>query len=101
MLICQKFFVSREISDKEFNSQDTTGPKSFSKFLIKLSILTPKVVIKQIVLLRKHLESDVSKKKLSSFLFLYIYIYIFIYEIFSTIFFIVLYYALWINRSNR
>ncbi|CAI2182996.1 11563_t:CDS:10 [Funneliformis geosporum] len=47
-----------EISDKEFNSQDTIGPKSFSKFLIKLSALVPKVVVKQIVLLRKHLESD-------------------------------------------
>ncbi|CAB4424236.1 unnamed protein product [Rhizophagus irregularis] len=47
-----------EISDKEFNSQDTTGPKSFSKFLIKLSALAPKVVIKQIGLLRKHLDSD-------------------------------------------
>ncbi|CAG8519321.1 961_t:CDS:10 [Funneliformis caledonium] len=47
-----------EISDKEFNSQDTTGPKSFSKFLIKLSVLAPKVVVKQIVLLSKHLTSE-------------------------------------------
>ncbi|GBC07485.1 hypothetical protein RclHR1_00750019 [Rhizophagus clarus] len=47
-----------EISEKEFDSQDTIGPKSFSKFLVKLSVLAPKVVIKQIGLLNNHLESD-------------------------------------------
>ena len=62
-MLTSKKFASREISNKEFNSQDTTGPKSFSKFLIKLSELVPKVVVKQIGLLCKHLESDVSNHK--------------------------------------
>jgi condensin complex subunit 1 len=63
MLTVKFFLFFRDISEKEFNGQDTTGPKSFSKFLIKLSALVPKVVIKQIGLLKKHLESDVSNKE--------------------------------------
>ncbi|CAG8544327.1 22071_t:CDS:10 [Dentiscutata erythropus] len=47
-----------EISNKEFGSQDTIGPKSFSKFLVKLSELVPKVVAKQIGLLVKLLDNE-------------------------------------------
>ncbi|RIA97299.1 condensin complex subunit 1 [Glomus cerebriforme] len=50
--------ILADISNKEFKSQDTTGPKSYSKFLIKLSALAPKIVIKQIAFLGKFLESD-------------------------------------------
>ncbi|RIB15151.1 non-SMC mitotic condensation complex subunit 1 [Gigaspora rosea] len=47
-----------EISNKEFGSQDIIGPKSFSKFLVKLSELVPKVVAKQIGLLVKLLDNE-------------------------------------------
>ncbi|CAG8435255.1 1824_t:CDS:10 [Scutellospora calospora] len=47
-----------EISNKEFGNQDTIGPKSFSKFLIKLSELVPKVVVKQAGLLVRLLDNE-------------------------------------------
>lgn len=37
----------REISQMEFNSNDTNGPKAISEFLIKLSELSPRVILKQ------------------------------------------------------
>ena len=48
----------REISTKEFNSNDTKGPKSVSSFIIKLSELAPRLVIKQMTLLAKQLDSE-------------------------------------------
>ncbi len=53
------FFLLREISNKEFNSNDTRGPKSVSTFIIKLSELAPRLVIKQMTLLVKQLDSEV------------------------------------------
>ncbi|KAI9836158.1 MAG: Condensin complex subunit [Sclerophora amabilis] len=50
--------ILRELSNKEFNSNDTKGPKSISTFLIKLSELTPRLVIKQMTLLVKQLDSE-------------------------------------------
>ncbi|GAA5885058.1 hypothetical protein JCM16303_006383 [Sporobolomyces ruberrimus] len=47
-----------EIADRMFSSQDTKGPRSFSKFLIKLCQISPRLVLKQIVLLQKHLDSE-------------------------------------------
>ncbi|CAG8843741.1 35709_t:CDS:2, partial [Racocetra persica] len=47
-----------EISNKEFGSQDSTVPKSFSRFLVKLSELVPRVVVKQIGLLVKLLDCE-------------------------------------------
>ncbi|CAG8579451.1 5283_t:CDS:10 [Ambispora gerdemannii] len=47
-----------EISNKEFKGQDTTIPKSYSKFLFKFSELVPKLVLKHIGLLIKHLDSE-------------------------------------------
>ncbi|CAG8557907.1 14373_t:CDS:10 [Ambispora leptoticha] len=47
-----------EISNKEFKAQDTTTPKSYSKFLFKFSELVPKLVLKHIGLLIKHLDSE-------------------------------------------
>ena len=48
----------RELSTKEFNSNDTRGPKSVSSFIIKLSELAPRLVIKQMTLLAKQLDSE-------------------------------------------
>ncbi|MCJ1415100.1 Condensin complex subunit [Xylographa parallela] len=50
--------VLRELSTKEFNSNDTRGPKSVSSFIIKLSELAPRLVIKQMTLLAKQLDSE-------------------------------------------
>ncbi|KAG9229123.1 armadillo-type protein [Amylocarpus encephaloides] len=50
--------VLRELSNKEFNSNDTRGPKSVSSFIVKLSELAPKMVIKQMTLLAKQLDSE-------------------------------------------
>lgn len=51
--------ICREISNKEFNSNDTRGPKSVSAFIIKLSELAPRLVIKEMTLLVKQLDSEV------------------------------------------
>lgn len=51
--------ILRELSNKEFNSNDTKGPKSVSSFMIRLSELAPRLVIKQVTLLAKQLDSEV------------------------------------------
>ncbi len=51
--------LRRDLSNKEFNSNDTRGPKSVSTFIIKLSELAPRLVIKQMTLLIKQLDSEV------------------------------------------
>ena len=50
--------VLRDLSNKEFNNNDTRGPKSVSTFFIKLSELAPRLVIKQMTLLVKQLDSE-------------------------------------------
>ncbi|KAK9457670.1 armadillo-type protein [Dipodascopsis uninucleata] len=50
--------ILRELSNKEFNSNDTKGPKSVSAFFIKLSEICPRLVIKQMTLLSKHLDCE-------------------------------------------
>ncbi|RQM07629.1 hypothetical protein DH86_00002084 [Scytalidium sp. 3C] len=50
--------VLREISNKEFNSNDTKGPKSVSSFIVKLSELAPRLIIKQMTMLAKQLDSE-------------------------------------------
>ncbi|KAF3941223.1 hypothetical protein ABW19_dt0206030 [Dactylella cylindrospora] len=50
--------VLREVSNKEFNSNDTKGPKSISAFLVKLSDVAPRLVLKQMTLLVKQLDSE-------------------------------------------
>lgn len=55
----QRADLPRELSNKEFNSNDTKGPKSVSTFVIKLSELAPRLVIKQMTLLAKQLDSEV------------------------------------------
>ena len=51
--------ILRELSNKEFNSNDTKGPKSVSTFMVKLSELAPRLVIKQVTLMAKQLDSEV------------------------------------------
>ncbi|TKA78896.1 hypothetical protein B0A49_01661 [Cryomyces minteri] len=50
--------VLRELSNKEFNSNDAKGPKSVSTFITKISELAPRLVIKQMTLLAKLLDSE-------------------------------------------
>ncbi|RDW73751.1 condensin complex subunit 1 [Coleophoma crateriformis] len=50
--------VLRELSNKEFNSNDTRGPKSVSAFIVKISELAPRLVMKQMTLLAKQLDSE-------------------------------------------
>ncbi|KAI1324194.1 armadillo-type protein [Xylariaceae sp. FL0255] len=50
--------ILREIGNKEFNSNDTRGPKSVSTFIAKLSELVPRLVIKQMTMLAKQLDSE-------------------------------------------
>src|ERR1700753_3465039 len=50
--------VLRELSNKEFNNNDTKGPKSVSSFIAKLSELAPRLVIKQMTLLARFMDSD-------------------------------------------
>ncbi|KAG7009169.1 condensin complex subunit 1 [Physcia stellaris] len=50
--------VLRDLSNKEYNSNDTRGPKSVSAFIVKLSELAPRLVIKQMTLLIKQLDSE-------------------------------------------
>ncbi|KAL8851067.1 MAG: hypothetical protein Q9221_003963 [Calogaya cf. arnoldii] len=50
--------ILRELSNKEFNTNDTRGPKSVSAFMVKLSESAPRLVIKQMMLLIKFLDSE-------------------------------------------
>lgn len=50
--------VLRDISNKEFNAKDATGPKAISNFLIKLSELLPRIVLRQMTLLVKLLNNS-------------------------------------------
>ena len=52
--------ILQEIGTKNFNGQDTKGPRSFSKFLVRLAELSPKLVIKKLVVLFNHLDCEVS-----------------------------------------
>ncbi|KAF8591370.1 hypothetical protein K439DRAFT_1327448 [Ramaria rubella] len=50
--------ILREIAGKHFNGQDTKGPRSFSRFLIRFAELSPRIMLKQISLLLCHLDSE-------------------------------------------
>ena len=52
--------IYRDLSGKEFNNNDSKGPRSVAAFLIKLSELVPRSVLKQMTLLVKLLDSEVS-----------------------------------------
>ena len=49
-----------DLSGKEFNNNDSKGPKSVAAFLTKLSELVPRSVLKQMTSLIKLLDSEVS-----------------------------------------
>lgn len=53
--------ILREIASKNFNGQDTKGPRSFSRFLVRLAELSPRLILKQISLLLSHLDSEVKR----------------------------------------
>ncbi|KAK9468113.1 armadillo-type protein [Lipomyces arxii] len=50
--------ILRELSNKEFNNNDTKGPKSISSFITKLSELCPRLVMQKMTLLIKYLDSE-------------------------------------------
>lgn len=52
--------VLRDVAGKTFAHNDAKGPRSFSKFLVRLAELSPRVVQKQMPLLLAHLDSEVS-----------------------------------------
>jgi condensin complex subunit 1 len=55
--------ILREIAAKSFNNtQDTKGPRNFSKFLTQFSEWAPRAVLKQISLLLSHLDSEVRRR---------------------------------------
>ncbi|KAF8476965.1 condensin complex subunit 1 [Kalaharituber pfeilii] len=50
--------ILKELANKEYNSNDTKGPKSVSTFIAKLSQLCPRLVSKQMITLIKLLDSE-------------------------------------------
>lgn len=52
--------VLRELSNKDFDPNDTTGPKSVATFLSKLSELQPRIVMKQMTLIAQFLDNSSS-----------------------------------------
>lgn len=52
--------VLREIGNKPFSHTDAKGPRSFSKFLVKLAELSPRMTLKQMPVIKGQLDSEVS-----------------------------------------
>ena len=50
--------IMRELAAKDFSPSDAKGPKSISTFIVKLSELEPRLVIKEMGLLGKFLDSE-------------------------------------------
>lgn len=50
--------IMRELAAKDFSPTDAKGPKSVSTFIVKLSELEPRLVIKEMGLLAKFLDSE-------------------------------------------
>lgn len=50
--------MRRELGNREYNSNDTRGPKSVSTFVIRLSELAPRLIIKQMTVLANQLDSE-------------------------------------------
>ncbi|KAG0259844.1 Condensin complex subunit [Actinomortierella ambigua] len=53
--------ILRDVSAREFDDQtikDASAPKAFARFLVRLSELAPKAVLKQMGLLIEHLDGD-------------------------------------------
>lgn len=52
--------VLRDVAAKTFSHTDAKGPRSFSRFVVRLAEHSPRVVQKQMPLLLAHLDSEVS-----------------------------------------
>jgi condensin complex subunit 1 len=50
--------ILREVAAKGFSAQDPKGPRTFSKFLVKMAQDIPRAVLKQFSLLLNHLDSE-------------------------------------------
>ncbi|QRV75821.1 condensin complex subunit 1 [Ceratobasidium sp. AG-Ba] len=50
--------VLREVGNKSFNAQDTKTPKSFSRFLVKLTSDAPRLILKQFALISAQIDSE-------------------------------------------
>lgn len=50
--------VLREVSNKEFNPNDNNGPKQISLFIVKISELVPRVLLKQMTLVSQLLNNS-------------------------------------------
>ncbi|ONH67307.1 Condensin complex subunit 1 [Cyberlindnera fabianii] len=50
--------VLREVSNKEFNPNDNNGPKQISLFIVKVSELVPRVLLKQMTLVSQLLNNS-------------------------------------------
>ncbi|TIB99587.1 hypothetical protein E3Q18_01468 [Wallemia mellicola] len=47
-----------DVSNRTFSGADLKAPRSFSRFIIKLTQLSPALVLKHVVLLQSHIDSD-------------------------------------------
>ncbi|EUC53540.1 condensin complex subunit 1 [Rhizoctonia solani AG-3 Rhs1AP] len=50
--------ILRELGNKTFNAQDTKTPRSFSKFLLRLTTEVPRLVLTQFPLIQNHIDSE-------------------------------------------
>ncbi|KAJ1311862.1 hypothetical protein OPQ81_010322 [Rhizoctonia solani] len=50
--------ILREFGNKTFNAQDTKTPRSFSKFLLRLTTEAPRLVLTQFPLIQDHIDSE-------------------------------------------
>ncbi|KAG8711565.1 Condensin complex subunit [Ceratobasidium sp. 423] len=50
--------ILREFGNKTFNAQDTKTPRSFSKFLLRLTTEVPRLVLTQFPLIQIHIDSE-------------------------------------------
>lgn len=50
--------VLRDVSNKEFNSNDNNGPKQISLFIVKISELIPRILLKQMTLVSQLLNNN-------------------------------------------
>lgn len=50
--------ILKEVSSRDFNANDTKGPKLVATFLIRLAVISPRLVLKQFSMIAKFLDSD-------------------------------------------
>ncbi|CAG8485546.1 2013_t:CDS:10 [Paraglomus brasilianum] len=57
--------ILMEIGDADLSVQDKTGPKQFSKFLVRLSEVAASLVLRQLVHVMKHMDSPVGPMRVA------------------------------------